>query len=209
MTALTIAILAGGKSTRMGQNKALMTIGDQSIIEHVIATSTCLSPSEILIVTNTPQDYAQFGYRLVADTITEQGAIGGIISALHHSLTDRVLILACDSPFVHPTLLKMMIQEFNNGQFQAVIPTVADYPQGVIAIYHRDCQPYFESAIQNDQRKLKSIFNQLNRVLYVDESYWQTIDPQGQSFININTPDDLERARTVWQQQSTQYYKPE
>ena len=176
MTTLTIAILAGGKSSRMGQNKALLRIGEYPIIEHVIATATLLSPSELVIVTNTPQDYLHLGYRM-----------------------ETVLTLACDLPFVHPDLLKMLVDEFQKGDYQAVIPRVESYPQGVLAIYHQGCLPYFESAIQNDQRKLKMIFNQLERVAYLDESRWQSIDPQGRSFININTPDDLKSARSLWQ----------
>ena len=199
MRALTIAILAGGKSSRMGQNKALLHIGEYPIIEHVINTANLLSPSELLIVTHSPQDYEHLGYRMVADTVKNQGAIGGIISALHHSQTDTILTLACDIPFVHPDLLKMLVDEFQKGDYQAVIPTVEGYPQGVLAIYHRDCLPYFESAIQNDQRKLKTIFNRLEGVKYLDESHWQSIDPQGRSFINVNTPDDLKSARTLWQ----------
>jgi len=203
MMALTIAILAGGKSSRMGENKALLQVGGQPIIEHVIHTANQLLPTELLIITNTPQDYVHLGYRMVADTIKGQGAIGGIVSALHHSLTDAVLVLACDLPFVRLELLKLLIQEYNEGRYQAVIPTVDGYPQGVLAVYHRDCLPYFQSAIQNAQRKLKVIFNQLERVTYLDESHWQSIDPHGRSFINVNTPDDLASARLLWQQQST------
>lgn len=197
MTALTVAILAGGKSSRMGQNKALLEIDGQSLIEHVIHTVNSLSPSELLIVTNTPQDYDYLEYRLVADTIRGQGAIGGIVSALHHSKTDAILIIACDMPFVQHDFLKLLIQKFAEGDYQAVIPTVEGYPQGVLAIYHRDCLPYFEFAIQHDQRKLQTIFSQLERVAYLDETQWQTVDPQGKSFMNINTPDDLDSARNV------------
>ncbi len=200
MTALTVAILAGGESSRMGQNKAFIQIGNYALIEHVIHTANRLSPSELLIVTNTAQDYEQLGYRIVADTIMGQGAIGGIVSALQHSKTDAVLVIACDMPFVQLDLLKLLIQTFDEGGYQAIIPTIKGYPQGVLAIYHRDCLPYFKSAIQHDQRKLKIIFDQLKRVAYLDETDWQTIDPHAHSFLNINTPDDLDSARDTWQQ---------
>ena len=197
---LTVAILAGGKSSRMGRNKALLHIGEQALITRVIQASKPLLPSELLIVTNTPADYEHLGYRIATDTIKEQGAIGGIVSALHYSQTDAVLVLACDLPFVRTNLLKLLVHEFDQGHYQAVIPTVAGYPQGILAVYHRKCLPYFESAIQNDQRKLKTIFGRLEHVMYIDESQWQTADPQGLSFNNVNTPDDLKLARKLWRQ---------
>jgi molybdenum cofactor guanylyltransferase len=209
MTELTITILAGGKSSRMGHNKALLRIGEHTIIERVIRASTSVSPSEILVVTNTPQDSEHLGHRMVADTITGQGAIGGIVSALHHSQTDAVLVLACDLPFVRSELLEMLITEFHQEAYQAVMPTVEGYPQGVLAIYHKDCLSYFESAIQNDQRKLKTIFAQLEHVSYMDESHWENVDPNGYSFINVNTPDELVRARDLWRKlEFNEQYSP-
>lgn len=193
----TIAILAGGKSSRMGKNKALLKIGELTLIEHVIQSTKTLSPREIIIITNTPDDYQHLGYRMIADTILGQGAIGGIITALHHSQTEATLIMACDMPFIQPALLQLMLEQYENNDTLAVIPTVDSYPQGVLALYSRDCLPHFESVIASNHRKLKTIFDELSNIRYLDESIWQTVDAKGLSFMNINTPEELQSARQM------------
>lgn len=196
--ALSVAILAGGKSSRMGQNKALLTIGSKSIIQHVIDAVASLSPDALMIVTNTPTDYEHLGHKMVADTLTGYGAISGIVSALHHSNGNPVLVIACDMPFIQPALLNLLIEQFQHGSDQAVMPTIAGYPQGVLALYDPSCLPHFEAAVNAGQRKLKTIFDSLDNVHYIDESIWQAVDPNGHSFINVNTPDELNIARNHW-----------
>lgn len=197
--ALSVAILSGGKSSRMGHNKALLTLGGKSIIQHVIDAVTPLSSDALMIVTNMPTDYEHLGHQMVADTITGHGAISGIVSALHHSKGNPVLVLACDMPFVQPALLNLLIEQFQHGTDRAVMPTVAGYPQGVLALYNASCLPHFEAAVNAGQRKLKTIFDSLDNVHYIDESMWQAVDPDGHSFINVNTPDELSIARKHWQ----------
>lgn len=191
---ISIAVLSGGKSSRMGQNKALLSLNGKTLIEHVLTTADSLTPTETFIITNTPPDYDNLPYRKVGDTHHGHGAISGIISALHHSATDYVLVIACDMPFVKTELLQHLIGHTHSSHYQAIVPMVDKYPQGVLAIYHKQCLPTFIGAIASDQRKLKHIIESLDNVCFVGD--WQQSDPQGLSFININTPADLETAQT-------------
>lgn len=201
--AITLAVLAGGKSSRMGVNKALQTIGDQALIEHVLAIHNHILFQDIMIMTNSPNMYKHLNYQTVADTHIGQGAVCGIHSALQHSTTEYVLILACDMPFIQTSLINLLIEHTQSSAYKAIIPTVKRYPQGVIALYHRDCLAHLESAIQQGQRKLKHIFESIIPIHYIDESQWQHHDPDGLSFMNINTPNQLSLAQALWAEKQT------
>ncbi len=191
---LSVAILAGGQSSRMGQNKALLTLHGKSLIQHVLTTAEALNPAEILIVTNTPDSYAHLDYRMIADIHVGHGAISGIMSALSHSKTDHVLVIACDMPFVKTELLHLLINQAKSDIYQVIVPTVAGYPQGVLAIYHKSSLARINQAIEAGQYKLKEVLESLESVVYVDESLWQAIDPHRLSFTNLNTPADFDSA---------------
>ncbi len=200
---ITLGVLAGGQSARMGVNKALQTIGDQTLIEHVLAIHNHILFQDIMIMTNSPDEYRYLGYPMFSDTHMGQGAVGGIHSALQHSTTEYVLILACDMPFIQKNLINLLIEHIQTSTYKAIVPTVKGYPQGVIALYHRDCLVYFESTIQQGQRKLKHIFESITPIHYIDEPQWQQYDPDGLSFMNINTPDQLSLAQALWAEKQT------
>jgi molybdopterin-guanine dinucleotide biosynthesis protein A len=191
---LTIAIQAGGKSRRMGQDKALVPLAGKTLIEHVIDRVNGLG-DEILITANRPQDYAYLGHRIVSDPIPGLGALVGLQTALNEAEGDLVMVFACDMPFVNPELLKYMI---NYGpRADAVVPKVDGHYEPLHAIYKRSrCLPKINMIVSQGKRSILDLFPLLN-VFEVGTPEIEQIDPDGLSFFNINTPTDLARAESL------------
>ena len=100
MSAFTVAILAGGQSSRMGADKSFVPVLGRPMIEHVLARLADLGQAETILVTNRPDAYAYLALPTYTDVIPAKGALGGIYSALHYSPSPYTLVLACDMPFV-------------------------------------------------------------------------------------------------------------
>ncbi len=194
MNGFTVAIIAGGKSSRMGTDKSFVQIGGKSILEHLIQRVAGLGQAETLLITNRPQDYAQFQLPMFSDVLLEKGSLGGIYTAIYHSQTPYTLALACDMPFVNPALLTYMLSLREN--VDVVVPRVENYPQGLHAIYSKACLDPIRQRLDADRLKVMGFYESV-RVRYLDEAEYQPFDPRGLSFFNVNTPEDLEQARVL------------
>ncbi len=192
MPPLTLAIIAGGKSSRMGTDKALVQLGARPLIEDLLAQVTGLG-AETIIITNRPADYAYLGLPLFADVIPEVGALGGLYTALHHSTQPQTLCLACDMPFIARPLLDYLIDL--SPHTDVVIPRLKGEAEPFRGIYARAaCLTPIRAAIESGRRRVISFFPEV-RVRFVDEPEIDRFDPHHRSFFNINTPADLEQAR--------------
>src|SRR5438477_5645141 len=105
---LTVAVLAGGRSSRMGTDKSFVRVLGRPLIEHILAQAEGLG-DETLIVTNQPQDYAYLGLPLFGDVLPDKGALGGLYSALHSAGGRHILCIACDMPFLVRDLLDYLV----------------------------------------------------------------------------------------------------
>jgi len=136
-------VQAGGRSSRMGQNKALLRLGRQTLIEHVLAV---LSPlvSQAGIITNAAEEYAHLGVGCYRDRWPGLGPLGGIGSALEQASNDYSLMLACDMPLVSRELLELLIDR--SPGYQVTVPKGADgYLQPLCGLYHRSCLKTIET----------------------------------------------------------------
>jgi molybdopterin-guanine dinucleotide biosynthesis protein A len=190
---LTIAILAGGHSSRMGTDKSFVRVLGRPLIEDILEQVAGLG-SETLIVTNRPGDYAYLGVPLFGDVLPEKGALGGIYSALHAATRRHVLCIACDMPFVVRPLLDYLISLIPEGD--AIVPRLAGEAEPFRAIYARDCLGPIRAALDAGRMRVISFFPDV-RVRYVEEAEIDRYDPRHLSFFNVNTPDDLEQARRL------------
>ena len=188
---LTVAILAGGRSSRMGTDKSFVRVLGRPLIEDILAQVTGLG-SETLIVTNRPGDYAYLGVPLFGDVLPDKGALGGIYSALYAAKQQHILCIACDMPFVVRPLLEYLISLIPEGD--AIVPRLAGEAEPFRAIYARDCLAPIRSALDAGRMRVISFFSDV-RVRYVEEAELDRFDPRHLSFFNVNTPDDLERAQ--------------
>ncbi len=187
---ITIAIQAGGRSSRMGRDKALLPLGGKPLIEHVLQRVAGLG-DEVLITTNQPDDYAFLGLRMVGDRQPGAGALDGLLTALEAARGDRVLLLACDMPFVSRPLLDHMVGIDSDAE--VVIPRRGGRLQPLHAIYAASCAAFVREALKAGEKRMISFFPSVETSI-VEQEILDQYDPKGLSFFNVNTPDDLEQA---------------
>ena len=187
-------VQAGGKSTRMGgEPKALLDVGGRRIIERVVDV---LAPvlGAPLLVTNTPDLYAFLGLRMVPDVHPDAGSLGGIYSGLAAATGDAAFTVACDMPFLHPDLVRLVVARAGEGD--VVIPRVGDQLETLHACYARTCLPFIETRIRAGRLKIVGFFEQV-RVIEISEDAVRVHRDPEVAFMNVNTPEELARARAL------------
>jgi len=192
---VTLAIIAGGQSRRMGRDKAFVDLAGKPLIEHVIERSADLGQAETILITNKPAQYARLGLPMYRDLLPEKGSLGGIYTALAQASSPDVLVLACDMPFVNTDLLRYLVDQIR-ADIDIIVPRVDGYPQGLHAIYKTTCIEPIAEQLAADQLKIIRFYDQM-RVRYLDESDYAASDPLGRSFANLNTPEELAEAERL------------
>ncbi len=198
MQIVSCIVLAGGRSSRLGVDKAFLEIGGKPIVERVVKRMTAIA-DEVLLVTNTPEQFAYLGLRMVRDVQPGQGVLGGLYSGLLVAGNDYSLVVACDMPFLDLKLLRYMV--LLTPEQDVVIPCVGDMLEPLHAIYSRSCLKPIERALSCGERRVVGFFPEV-RVRYVDQREVDILDPRHLSFFNINTPQDLDQARKLAQEES-------
>jgi len=184
---LTGGILAGGQSRRYGRNKALEVYQGARLIDRgVHALRSFCDP--VLLVANDISLYYDVKATLVRDVLSQQGPVGGIHTALLFSPNDWVFVRAGDMPFLKQELADMMLG-LKEG-VDAVVPICSNGYEPLCAMYHRRCLAPIATILDGKDRKIVSFYRKI-RIRYLAEEEWRTVDPEGLSFKNINTPDDL------------------
>ncbi|MEI6704200.1 MAG: molybdenum cofactor guanylyltransferase [Deltaproteobacteria bacterium] len=184
---VTGVILAGGTSSRMGRNKALLEINGSSIIARTYRALAGLF-HEVVIVTNTPNDYAFIPCRKVPDIYPGIGSVAGLHSALAHSTTGRTFVTACDMPFVDPIIIRHLC-DLQLDEYDAVIPFSEGGQEPLHAVYTSKCKDVFEIAIKNGERKILDILARMNTRLVTWEEM-KAIVGSTAAFLNVNTPEE-------------------
>ncbi len=200
---LTLAIQAGGKSSRMGQDKALLDFGGQSLIQHVLNRLDSLA-QETIITTNHAAGYRFLGLPLVPDMIPGRGALGGLYTALNAASHPLVAVVACDMPFASREILAACRDLLRaDPALDAVIPATKHGLEPLHAVYRREtCLPAVKAAIAAGKWKMISWHGDANvRVLSPDETAVQ--DQHGLGFWNVNTLEDFASALETIQKAST------
>ena len=193
---VTGIILAGGSSSRMGRNKALLEVDGIPIITRTYRTLASLF-HEVIVVTNSPQDYVFLPCRKVPDIFPGCGSIAGLHSALAHSSTSHTFVTACDLPFLDPAIIRYLCDIRNEGyDYDAVVPLSVGGQEPLHAVYSSSCKDVFENAIQKCERKILDILGRMN-IRLVTNVELQSAGGQTKSFLNVNTPEEYERIRTL------------
>ena len=182
MISKTLAILAGGKSSRMNyNNKAFLSFKEKTFIEHIINAGK--SFKEIIIVANDKEVYERFNLRVVEDIYKGNGPLAGIHSALKSSNTDYVLCVACDMPLVSSELLDFLGNY--NENYDVLVPKYKDRLQPLCSIYSKNIlEKIEESLIRNENKLQKFIMSSNYKVIEeLDNRKFEEED-----FLNVNTP---------------------
>jgi molybdopterin-guanine dinucleotide biosynthesis protein A len=190
---VTGVILAGGHSSRMGSNKALLPYKGGRFIEVIHRRLTALF-GDVLIVTNTPEQYVFLPCRKVMDIHPGMGTLAGLHAGLSHSETDYIFAVACDMPYLNSALIRR-IAALRDGA-AVVIPEGDKGLEPLHALYGRQCLAPMEQALLADERRIVSFFPQVP-VRHLSRDAVAMFDPAFDSFRNINTPADYFKLRDI------------
>lgn len=194
---VTGIILAGGRSRRLGRDKAVEPFGGQPLIRRVIERVAPLTSEIVVVVADSARGDSlplDADHRVALDIFPEGGSLGGIFSGLTAASNQWGLVVACDMPFLNSGLLKHMLAQREG--WDAVVPQPGSFPEPTHALYSRACLPYMEARLRANDLKISGFFDQV-RVRYLAQEEIETFDPALHSFFNVNSPEDLERAREL------------
>jgi molybdenum cofactor guanylyltransferase len=194
---ISCIVLAGGKSIRFGHDKVSERIGNTSLLEQVISHVDPIS-KDIIIVTAKERTFAQLAnhpkVKIVNDIFPGQGSLGGIYTGLVKSESLYNLVVAADMPFLNESLLRYMIKVAEGYDF--ILPHVNNWYEPLHAIYSKNCISSIESIMEQGKKVIVELFNYV-KVRYVEAKEIDQFDPKHLSFFNINTREDMERAKKI------------
>lgn len=182
----TAFILVGGKSSRMGSDKALLSLGGQSLLTQALLTSSAVAST--VRISGSKDRYAKFG-DVVEDIYRDCGPLGGIHAALSATSTDLNLMLSVDMPRMTSEFLKWLLERASASPELILVPDAAGGPQPLCAVYRPGALPAVTQALQSGKYKIGRLFSKVpTRVLteqeIVSSGFSVTI------FQNVNTPDE-------------------
>lgn len=180
----TAIILAGGDSSRMGRDKAMLPFDGKPLLQSVIDTVQPLF-AHTLVSVREPR--AGIALQQVCDAQTGAGPLAGLISALEKVATPWAFVVACDMPFIAPAMVERL--SALRGTHQAVVPLIAEYTQPLLAFYARSCLPLLRDRLAGGDRSLTGALKMLD-VRYVEADELLPSDPQLLSFVDLDTPQD-------------------
>ncbi|MFC1994692.1 molybdenum cofactor guanylyltransferase [Chloroflexota bacterium] len=197
---MTAIMLAGGRSRRLGREKAQMTVAGESLLERVTSRVGLLCTRVIVVAAQGQQLAAPYcGAEIIADMYPGKGPLGGIYTGLLASDSFHSLVVACDMPFLNLELLRYMVELA--PELDVVVPLSHGMPEPLHSIYSKNCLPHMERLLEQGDLRIADFFPRV-RVRLVQERDSAKFDPLHLSFFNINTRADLERAQELAQREA-------
>ena len=182
-------VLAGGKSSRMGEDKGLMQLSEKPMVAHVIdQLRPCVE--EVLLIANRPQ-YEQFGCRVLPDLVKAVGPMGGIYTGLKDSPTHYSFFVSCDMPFITSAAVNYLIEQAAGAQI--TVATMHGQLQPLFGLYNKTCIPMLEQSIKEGRCKLQQLILEAEHQLVPMDSL---AAQHNLLFENINTPQEFSLALT-------------
>ncbi|MBU0516265.1 MAG: molybdenum cofactor guanylyltransferase [Proteobacteria bacterium] len=185
-------ILAGGRSKRMGRPKARLMMDGQTLIQRVIDRLGRVCP-ELIVVTDRPASFADLPLAVVADLVPNLGPLGGLFTAAT-LWPDRALLAAgCDAPFLEPDLLEALVRA-GRGHDQIVIARFGVHLEPLPALFPAKVRVPLTGLIRAGERQVRALWDAAGAHV-LDEASVRAVDPEGHSFVNLNTPEEAARWR--------------
>lgn len=195
ITDVTGVLLAGGKSRRMGQDKRFLHVGELTLFERCLAVLRAVF-QDVLVVIAQDSPPLQTEAPVIRDLVPDCGSLGGLYTGLRQAVTPYVFVVACDMPFLDPRAVQYVAAL--NHDADIVMAKRDDTLQPMHALYSRRCLPVMEEMIKAHDLKIQKLVTHPSlRVRFITETELRGIDPDGRSFLNVNTPSDLEAARIL------------
>jgi molybdopterin-guanine dinucleotide biosynthesis protein A len=185
-------ILAGGQSSRMGRDKAMLEIGGKSLIERAASLCAPLVTSVTLVAD--PQRFARFGLPTLPDRWPGAGPLGAIATALAAAHQPWCLVLACDMPNVSAPWLEWLLFRATKSSADVIIADNVKGVEPLCAVYRATCAPSLAAALDSGVRKVTDGLARLNTEI-VGENVWREFSPDGDLFQNLNTWEDYLSAK--------------
>jgi molybdopterin-guanine dinucleotide biosynthesis protein A/molybdopterin converting factor small subunit len=192
----TAVILTGGKSSRMGQAKALLLFDEEPLIVH-IARALKRMFAEIVVVAAPEQELPALPAKVVYDEIAYQGPVGGIYYGLRAAGGEFSFVTSCDAPFLNSALIAYLTAQISN--YDVVVPFWEERYQPLHAVYRRSVLPLLKEQLERGELRPVYLFDKV-RTRTVEEAEIKALDPDGLTFLNMNTPQDYEAALQRWRQ---------
>lgn len=187
-------ILAGGRSARIGQEKAFLRIGERTIIEEQTSTLSKIF-TEIIITTNNRKSFKKIDTKVVTDIVPDAGPLGGLYSGLAASSNIHCFVIGCDMPFINLELIKYMIEKIEENDI--IIPLSTRGKEVLFAIYSVNCRETIRQQIELRNLKLLDILS-FHKVKYISCEEIEMFDPKELCFFNVNSPNDYDKALRIW-----------
>ena len=191
MPAITAFILAGGRSARMGSDKAFLQLAGRSLLAHALDLARAVTPD--LRIVGDPEKFAPFA-TVVPDLYPARGPLGGIHAALSNSATDLNLILAVDLPFLEPRFLHYLLAEAQSASATVTVPAAAGHLHPLCAMYRKQFGVIAERALAAGRNKVDALFSE-TPLRILDEQELVTAGFNPSIFRNLNTPEDWQQAK--------------
>ncbi|MDF1541828.1 MAG: formate dehydrogenase accessory sulfurtransferase FdhD [Anaerosomatales bacterium] len=191
----TAAVLAGGRSMRMGVDKTLLEVDGVPLVARVVESVTRVC-AHTFVVTNRPESLDGIDLAdevtVLTDEVPYQGPLGGLVTALKEAPDEWVLAVAADMPYLSEAVVQALWDARDGAD--AVMPVTPEGPEPLLALYSRACLPAARRVLATGRRRLVAIFSEINAVEVPIESL-RSVDPELRSFLNVNTPEELAEAR--------------
>jgi len=193
MDGVSIFLLAGGKSTRMGSDKAFLEFAGSTLLERALKIAHEVSASVWIV--GARQKFGGFG-KVVEDVYPDQGPLAGIHAALRVSDDDLNVVLAVDLPFIELGLIRFLLAQGQDTDALAIVPRIGSRWQPLCAVYRKPFADVAETALQKSENKIDLLFAKMD-VRAIDESELRSAGFSPKIFLNLNTPEELDEARKL------------
>jgi molybdenum cofactor guanylyltransferase len=193
ITDVTGILLAGGKGRRMGEDKRFLRIGEQTLFERSLAALRSIFQTvSVVIAQDSPP--LEVDVPVARDLVPDCGSLGGLYTGLKQAHTEYIFAVACDMPFLNPAAVRHVVALKDKADIVMVRSEQGLQPTH--ALYSRRCLPMIEEMLQARRFKIQQLATHPSlHTRLVTETELREIDHEGLSWINVNTPADLEAAR--------------
>jgi molybdopterin-guanine dinucleotide biosynthesis protein A len=194
---ITAFVLAGGKSTRMGEDKAFLDFDGRTLLDHALEKAREVSASVCIV-----GDASKFGNygETVEDRYPNRGPLGGIEAALASTATEINLILGVDLPLIEVAFLKHLLGRARTARATVTVPRAGGCLQSLCAVYDRAFAEVARTSLQSGQNKIDSLFTTVQTYILGEKDLTRE-GFSSQMFCNLNTPQDVEQAK-AWRRLS-------
>ena len=190
-------VLTGGKSSRMGRPKALLPFDGEPLIVHAVRRLEPLF-SEIIVVAAAEQELPPLPARLVRDQVAYQGPVAGIYYGLQEARGAIGFVISCDVPFLNLRFISYLLSQISD--YDVVVPYWEERFQPLFAVYRREVAPLLKDQLERGELRPISLYKKV-RTREVAPDEIRRCDPEGLSFLNMNTPEDYQAALKRWREQ--------